>query len=109
MKSDTPSTDPLDRLLRSAARIPSPSPVPACESLSIPARARVLAAWRRSLGNAIGEGLPAGLGLWLRAGFASAVLVAATAVIVSWSSIRPSATDDEYAVANATLYVALAP
>lgn len=100
MKPNSPSPDPLERLLRSAARITPP----ACQPLPFPAEARVLAAWRRSRG----EDLPAGLGLWLRAGFAGALLVAATAVAVSWSSVRPPA-GDEYAVANATLYVALAP
>lgn len=100
MNSIPPSPDPLDRLLRSAAR----TPVPACERLSFAAESRVLAAWRRSRGDS----LPVGLGLWLRAGFAGALLVAATAVAVSWSSVRQPA-GDEYAVANATLYVALAP
>jgi len=100
MKSNIPSPDPLDRLLRSASR----TPAPACKGLPFPAEARVLAAWRRSRSDTPS----AGLGLWLRAGFAGAVLVAALTVAVCWSSVRPQA-GDEYAVANATLYVALAP
>lgn len=91
---------PLDRLLRAASRVGTESVPP----LSFPAEARVLAAWRRSRGDRI----QAGLGVWLRAGFAGAVLVAAVAVAVSWSEIRPRAVD-EFAVADATLYVAVAP
>lgn len=91
---------PLDRLLRAASRMET-EPV---NPLSFPAEARVLAAWRRSRG----ERLQAGLGVWLQAGFAGAVLVAVVAVAVSWSEIRPRA-GDEFAVADATLYVAVAP
>lgn len=90
----------LDRLFRAASRVGTePAPV-----LSFPAEARVLAAWRRSRADR----LQAGLGMWLRAGFAGAVLVAVVAVAVSWSEIRPRA-GDEFAVADATLYVAVAP
>lgn len=90
----------LDRLLRAASRV-APEPV---LPLPFPAEARVLAAWRRSRGDR----LQAGLGIWLRAGFAGAVVVAMIAVAVSWSEIRVRAVD-EFAVADATLYVAVAP
>ena len=90
----------LDRLFRAAARVSQPAVSP----LTYPAEMRVLAAWRRSRA----EGLQAGLGVWLRAGFAGAVLVAAVALVVSWSEIR-TPVGDEFAVADATLYVAVAP
>lgn len=95
-----PTDHQLDRLLRGAARAPQPAPF----ELSFPAEARVLAAWRGTRA----ESLPLGLGLWLRAGLASAVLVAAVALVVSWSEFRPPAAD-EFAVADATFYVAVAP
>ncbi len=90
----------LDRLFRAAARVSQPE----AEPLPFPAEARVLAAWRRTRGDS----LQAGLGVWLRAGFAGAVLVALVALGICWSEIRPPA-GDEFAVANATLYVAVAP
>lgn len=92
--------DPLDRLLRAASRVPAP----AAEPVSFVVESRVLAAWRRSRE----ERWAVPLALWLRGGLAGAIAVALVAVAVSWSSVRPPA-GDEYAVANATLYVAVAP
>lgn len=90
----------LDRLFRAASRAPQSEPV----RVTYPAEMRVLAAWRRSRP----ETLPDGLGAWLRAGFAGAVVVAMVAVVVSWSTVRPRPVD-EFAVADAALYVAVAP
>ncbi len=90
----------LDRLLRSAARAPQPAAV---HELPFAAEARVMAAWRRSQSET-----PRWIGQWLRAGLAAAAVVTATIMTLSWVSLRPSA-DDEFAEANAALYVAVAP
>jgi hypothetical protein len=89
----------LNRLFRAAARAPgAPPPV----ELPFPAEARVLAAWRQSRS----DGSSLWLGSWLRVGLAVAVAVAALAV--TWSTLRQPPRD-EYAVANAALYVAVSP
>jgi hypothetical protein len=95
-----PLDSQLDRLLRSAARSPAPA---ALAELPFPAEARVLAAWRQSRREDA-----AWLGAWLRIGLATAAVTAAVALAVNWSYLRPLPTD-EFDVANATLYVAVAP
>jgi hypothetical protein len=95
-----PLDEQLNRLLRSAARAPHDAAV-----VELPARAeyRILAAWRSSRLESEGW-----LGPWLRSGLAAAALITAVALGLSWSSWRPP-TGDEYAVANAAFYVAVAP
>jgi hypothetical protein len=95
-----PLDSQLDRLLRSAARV---TPAPVVTELPYPAEARVLAAWRRSRAES-----PGWLSHWLQAGLAGAALVTAVVLSLSWYQLRAPA-GDEFAVANAALYVAVAP
>lgn len=90
----------LDRLLRSAAQSPRPVEL---NQLSFAAESRILAVWRTQQSDSLGW-----LANWLRAGLATAALVAAIALGLNWPTSRPP-TGDEYAVANATFYVAVAP
>jgi len=92
---------PLDRLLRAAAKAPREDSL---ATLPFPAEARVLAAWRSSRSD-----IPSWMGLWLQTGLAAAALALALTLALSWSQLRPDPEDEEYAVANATLYVAVAP
>ncbi len=92
---------PLDRLLRAAARSPREATL---STLPFPVEARVLAAWRSSRSEGSGW-----IGLWLRTGLAGAAVALALTLAVTWSHLRPDPEDDEYAVANATLYVAVSP
>lgn len=94
-----PSSSPLDRLLKAAAQAPHKEQL---ASLPFPAEARVLAAWRSSRSENL-----TWAARWLQAGLATAALTAVLALVMTWSSIRPDP-QDEYAVANATLYVAVA-
>lgn len=93
--------EPLDRLLRAAARAPREATL---STLPFPTEARVLAAWRSSRS----EG-PGWIGLWLRTGLVAAATALALTLVVTWSQLRPDPEDEEYAVANATLYVAVSP
>lgn len=92
---------PLDRLLRAAAQAPRED---SWTTLPFPAEARILAAWRSSRM----EG-PSWIGLWLRTGLAAASLALAVTLVITWSQLRPDPEEDEYAAANATLYVAVSP
>ena len=92
---------PLDRLLRAAARAPREETL---STLPFPAEARVLAAWRSSRSEGSGW-----MGLLLRTGLAMAAVTLALTLAVTWSQLRPDPEEDEYAVANATLYVAVSP
>ena len=92
---------PLDRLLLAAAKA---SREDSLSTLPFPAEARILAAWRSSRT----EG-PGWVGLWLRTGLAAAAMALALTLAVTWSQLRPDPEEDEYAVANATLYVAVSP
>jgi len=95
-----PLDDQLDRLLRAAAQAPREA---ALSELPFTAQARVMGAWRSSHSDSVSW-----LANWLRAGLAAAALVAALAWGLSWPTLR-APNGDEYAVANAALYVAIAP
>lgn len=90
----------LDRLLRAAARAPRE---PALGDLPFGAHPRILSAWRTQQADSTRW-----LASWLQAGLATAALVAAVALGLSWSHFQ-APVGDEYAVANAALYVAVAP
>jgi len=92
---------PLDRLLRAASRAPREDSL---ATLPFPAEARILAAWRSSRSES-----PGWIGLWLRTGLAAAAVTLALTLALTWSHLRPDPEEDEYAAANATLYVAVAP
>ncbi len=90
----------LDRLLRAAARAPRE---PIVATLPFGAHTRILSTWRVSQADSAGW-----LASWLQAGLAAAALAAAVALGLSWSNFQ-APVGDEYAVANAALYVAVAP
>ena len=92
---------PLDRLLRAAAQAPRED---GWNRLPFPAEARILAAWRSSRSESTGW-----VGLWLRTGLAAAAVTLALTLAITWSQLGPDPEEDEYAVANATLYVAVSP
>ena len=92
---------PLDRLLRAAAQAPrDDQPL----ALPFPTEARILSAWRSSRSES-----PSWIGLWLRTGLAAAAVTLALTLAITWSQLRPDPEEDEYAAANATLYVAVSP
>ena len=95
-----PLDNQLSRLLRAAAQAPREASI---SELPFAAQAQILAAWRSVRQESVGW-----LANWLRAGLAAAALVTALALGLSWSTFRPPS-GDEYAVANAAFYVAVAP
>jgi hypothetical protein len=94
--------DPLNRLLRSAARVSRPEPAPAPFALE----ARALAAWRSAEPADSSDYLLA----WLRRAAICACVMAVASLAWNYSVLAGNRTgDDELAVADATMRTGVEP